>query len=63
MSKAKVVGSPFAGHFKFNSKQYPTSDKEKEEMSRVSYVSAFGSLMYAMMCTRPNISHAVGAVS
>jgi hypothetical protein len=32
-------------------------------MAHVPYVSVFGSLMYAMVCTRPNISHAVGVLS
>jgi hypothetical protein len=32
-------------------------------MSKVPYASAISSLMYAMMCTRPNIVHAVGVVS
>jgi hypothetical protein len=32
-------------------------------MSHVSYASAFGGLMYAMVCTRSNISHAVGFLS
>ena len=32
-------------------------------MSKVPYSSAVGSLMYAMVCTRLDISHAVGAVS
>jgi hypothetical protein len=31
-------------------------------MSMVPYSSIIGSLMYAMVCTRPNISHAVGVV-
>eukprot|EP00253_Pinus_taeda_P035326 PITA_35326 len=30
---------------------------------RVPYASAVGSLMYAMVCTRPDISHAVGVLS
>ena len=34
MSKAKVVCSPLAGHFKLTSKQCPTSEKEKEEMRK-----------------------------
>jgi hypothetical protein len=32
-------------------------------MSRVPYASAVGSLMYAMVCTRLNIAHAVGVLS
>jgi len=32
-------------------------------MSRVPYASAVGSLMYAMVCIRPNIAHAVGVLS
>ncbi|GKC58333.1 hypothetical protein Tco_1085931 [Tanacetum coccineum] len=33
------------------------------EMSRVPYASAVRSLMFAMICTRPDIAHAVGVVS
>ena len=32
-------------------------------MSHVPYASAIGSLMYAMVCTRPDIAHAVGVLS
>ena len=32
-------------------------------MSRVPYVSAVGSMMYAMVCTRPDISQALSVVS
>ncbi|KAL6333866.1 hypothetical protein AAG906_031165 [Vitis piasezkii] len=32
-------------------------------MSKVSYASAIGSLIYAMVCIRPDIAHAVGVVS
>ena len=32
-------------------------------MSKVPYASTIGSMMYAMVCTRLDISHAVGVVS
>ncbi|PKI73919.1 hypothetical protein CRG98_005683 [Punica granatum] len=60
MGNAKPVSSPLVSHFKLSSKQYPTSEKEKEEMKKVLYSSTVGSLMYAMVCTRPNIAHSVG---
>ena len=63
MSKAKAVCSPLAGHFKLSSKQCPTSEKDMKEMGKVPYASVVGSLMYAMVCTRSDIAHAVGVVS
>ena len=63
MDKAKPVSSPLAGHMKLSSSQCPTSKEDKGEMKKVPYTSAVGSLMYAMVCTRPDIAHAVGVVS
>ena len=63
MAKSKPVNTPLAGHFKLSSAQCPTSDEEQEGMKQIPYASAVGSLMYAMVCTRPDIAHAVGVVS
>eukprot|EP00253_Pinus_taeda_P028794 PITA_28794 len=43
--------------------QCPKTQEEEEDMSHVPYASAVSSLMYAMVCTRPNIAHAVGVLS
>ena len=41
----------------------PKSPSEVEDMSRVPYASKIGSLMYAMVYTRPKIAQAVGVLS
>ena len=43
--------------------QCPKIAREEEDMRRIPYASAVGSLMYAMLCKRPNICYAVGIVS
>ena len=43
--------------------QRPKTPTEIEQMREISYASAVESLMYAMMCTRPDICFAVGMVS
>ncbi|KAL0453640.1 UNVERIFIED_CONTAM: Retrovirus-related Pol polyprotein from transposon TNT 1-94 [Sesamum latifolium] len=62
MSKAKPVSTPLANHFKLSSEQCPKMDREMEDMTKVPYTSAVGCLMYAMVCTRPDLAHAVSQV-
>jgi hypothetical protein len=63
MDGAKPVSTPLGSQFRLTKDQSPKTDQEKAYMSKVPYASAIESLMYAMVCTRPNIAHAVGAVS
>eukprot|EP00253_Pinus_taeda_P016439 PITA_16439 len=41
----------------------PKTQEEEEDMSHVPYESVVGSLMYAMVCIRPDIAHAMGVLS
>ncbi|GJR70513.1 gag-pol polyprotein [Tanacetum coccineum] len=59
----RPISTPFPTDVKLSSKMSPSNEKERMEMSRVPYASAVGSLMFAMICTRPDIAHAVGVVS
>ena len=43
--------------------QCPKTPQEEEDMRRIPYASVVGSLMYAMLCTMPDICYAVGIVS
>jgi hypothetical protein len=63
MQNAKPVSTPLASHFKLTKEMCPNTQEEIEYMSSIPYSSAVGSLMYAMVCTRPDIAHAVGVVS
>ena len=50
-------------HFKLRKKSCPCSLEEKEKLAVILSSLAIESLMYAMVCTRPDIAHAVGVVS
>ena len=40
-----------------------TTPQEREHMSRVSYASIVNSIMYAMTCTRSDVTYSLGIVS
>jgi ATP-binding cassette subfamily B (MDR/TAP) protein 1 len=63
MHNAKPISTPLANHFKLTKEMCPKTHEEIKYMFRVPYSSTFGSLMYAMFFTRPNITHVVGVVS
>ncbi|CAL5395059.1 unnamed protein product [Camellia sinensis] len=63
MKDSKPVNTPLANHFKLSKSSCSSSTKEREEMEAIPYSFAVESLMYAMVSTRPDIAHAVGAVS
>ena len=54
---------PFRHGIHLSKKMCPSTPEEIERMSKISYTSAIGSLMYAMLCTRPDIAHAVSVTS
>ena len=63
MHNAKPVSIPLANHYKLSKSSCPSSKKEIEETSSIPYSSTVRSLIYAMVCARPGIAHAVGTVS
>ena len=63
MENSKTGLLPFRHGITFSKDQSPKTSEEIERMRRVPYAEAVGSLMYAMLCTRPDICFAVGMVS
>ena len=62
-SDSKQVRTPLANHFRLFKDECLKTDEEKDFMAKIPYASAIESLMYAMICTRLDIAHAVGAAS
>ncbi|GKA66890.1 retrovirus-related pol polyprotein from transposon TNT 1-94, partial [Tanacetum coccineum] len=63
IDNGKSVQIPLCGHFKLSLKDCPFKDCDVERMSKVPYANVVRSLMYLMVCTRPNIAYAVSVVS
>ena len=63
MDQSKKGFLPMLQGVRLSSAQSPTMAKDKEEMSVIPYASAIGSIMYAMLCTRPDVNLAVSLVA
>ena len=63
MQSAKSALTPLPIHLRLSQRDCPTSGSEGEDMKSVPYAPAVGSLMYTLVATRPDISHAVGVIS
>ncbi|XP_038887048.1 secreted RxLR effector protein 161-like [Benincasa hispida] len=63
MSSAKPIDTLSALNARLSFVLSPQSEAEKKYMSRVSYASTVGSLMYVMVCTKPDLAHAISVFS
>ena len=52
------------GHsIQLSKKMSPKTPEERNRMSSISYALAVGSIMSALLCTRPNVAYTLGIVS
>ena len=63
MPDSKKGNLPVRHGLKLSKKQCPNTPDERSRMSRIPYASAVGSIMYAMICTRPDVSFALSCAS
>ena len=63
MHNSKKGLLPFRHGVPLFNDQRPKTQEEVDMMRQIPYASAVGSLMYAMLCTTPNICYSVGMVS
>lgn len=62
MSDCRAVSTPLGSQFKLQSLTKPEEQQQAREMENIPYTSAVGSLMYAMVGSRPDLAYAVGVV-
>ena len=55
MDQAKKGFLPVLQGVKLSQTQCPTTTEDREKIKGVPYASAIGSIMYAMLCTRPDV--------
>ncbi|GAA0169891.1 transmembrane signal receptor [Lithospermum erythrorhizon] len=63
MSNSKKGNLPIKHGVQLSRAQCPTTSAEMNKMKDVLYASAIGSIMYAMLCTRPDVSYALSITS
>nr|KYP46269.1 Retrovirus-related Pol polyprotein from transposon TNT 1-94 [Cajanus cajan] len=60
MEKCSASPVPIQKGDKFSLTQCPKNDLERKKMEAIPYASVVGSIMYAQICVRPDISFAIG---
>ena len=63
MQDSKRGFLPMSHGIKLSKSQCPTTKDEKERMDKIPYAPAIGSIMYDMLCTRPDVSYALSMTS
>jgi hypothetical protein len=63
MNESKKGFIPMSHGVTLSDTQCASMPDEHERMSRVPYASAIGSIMYAMICTRLDVSYALSVMS
>ena len=59
MQDCNSISNPLHVNYKLSSSMSPSSEAERMEMSLVPYALVMGSLMYTMICTRPDIARVI----
>ena len=63
MHDSKKGFIPMSSGINLSKTQSPSTNEERDRMRDIPYASAIGSIMYAMLCTRPDVSYALSATS
>ena len=63
MNESKRGYLPISQGIHLSKKMSPKTTEERNRMSSIPYASAVGSIIYAMLCTRPDVAYVLGIIS
>ncbi|WVZ23807.1 hypothetical protein V8G54_002351 [Vigna mungo] len=63
MAESKMASTPVGQHLKLTKEQCPKTEEERKKMESVPFSNGIGSIMYGMVCTRPDVAHGVSVLS
>ncbi|KAJ9547497.1 hypothetical protein OSB04_020040 [Centaurea solstitialis] len=63
MDESKKGFIPMQHGIVLSKAQCPVSSEDQDKMKSVPYASAIGSIMYAMLCTRPDVAYSISVTS
>ena len=63
MQESKRGYLPIGHDIQLSKKMSPKTPEERNRMSSIPYASTVGSIMYTMLCTRPDVAYALDIVS
>ncbi|WVZ00077.1 hypothetical protein V8G54_026146 [Vigna mungo] len=63
MAESKMASTPVGQHLKLTKEQCPKTEEERRKMESVPFSNGIGSIMYGMVCTRPDVAHGVSVLS
>ncbi|CAM8953087.1 unnamed protein product [Rhodiola kirilowii] len=63
MTSVKPSPIPLGGHIQISKDDCPKNESDKQKMANIPYDVAVGSIMYAMLCTRPDLAFGISVLS
>lgn len=63
MGYSKTLSTSLAAYFRLSKQQEPIEDVDVSYIKNISYSSVVRSIVYAMVCFRPDLPHGIGVVS
>jgi len=60
MHEFKLVGTPLGHDTNFSITQAPSTEKGRREIKTTPYANGVGSIMYKIVCIRPDLTHVPG---